>query len=140
MKKNQSYVFSVSLAPGCYRHIKISANAWLINLHSAILDAFEFDDDHAHAFFMNNRVWDDDDAYYAEMIDDEENHTTDYRLCDFDLKPGDKFCYVFDFGEEWRFGIKLLRTVDGDTDVPVVVREKGEAPPQYNYEFEEDTW
>ena len=33
------------------------------------------------------------------VIDDEENHTTDYRLYDFDLKPGDKFCYVFDFGK-----------------------------------------
>ena len=36
-----SYVISVSVGTGCYRHIQISKNATLYKLHEAILDAFE---------------------------------------------------------------------------------------------------
>ena len=42
----ESFVISVSLGTGCYRHIQISANATLYKLHQAILKAFEFEDDH----------------------------------------------------------------------------------------------
>jgi len=52
-----SYVISVSLGTGCYRHIKISSSATLFRLHQAILNAFEFEDDHMHAFFMDNKRW-----------------------------------------------------------------------------------
>ena len=45
-----SYVISVSVGTGCYRHIQISQKASLFRLHEAILEAFEFEDDHAHAF------------------------------------------------------------------------------------------
>jgi hypothetical protein len=72
----KSYIFSVSLGKGCYRHIKISGNDTLENLHIAILDAFGFRDDHAHAFFMDNRVWSDADAYFADMIEDADHSTT----------------------------------------------------------------
>ncbi len=37
----KSYVISVSLGTGCYRHIKIDADSALSQLSSAILDAFE---------------------------------------------------------------------------------------------------
>ncbi len=36
----KSYVISVSLGTGCYRHIKIDADSALSQLSSAILDAF----------------------------------------------------------------------------------------------------
>lgn len=45
-----SYVISVSYGTGCYRHIQIGANDTLSDLHKAILNAFEFDDDSQHAF------------------------------------------------------------------------------------------
>ena len=50
----RSYVISVSLAKGCYRHIRIPATATLYQLHKAILTAVAFEDDHANAFFMDN--------------------------------------------------------------------------------------
>lgn len=48
-------VISVSLGTGCYRHLKISDQAKLEELNDEILDAFEFINDHASAFLMNNR-------------------------------------------------------------------------------------
>ena len=44
---------------------------------------------------------------------------------------GQKFLYIFDFGEEWRFSCKVLRELDEPTEKPEVVRASGEAPEQY---------
>lgn len=124
----KSYVISVSLGSGCYRHIQISASSTLAELHEAILDAFEFDDDHAHAFFMDNKKWSDWDCYYMEGMGDDYRTTSRYSLRQVGLHKGMQFKYVFDFGDEWTFQCKVLRVVDEITKEPVVVRRKGEAP------------
>lgn len=136
-----SYVISVSLYAGCYRHIQISAAATLFDLHCAILDAFEFDDDHAHAFFMDNKKWSDWDSYYAEGIEEGLRTTQRHKLNRAGLCKGKQFKYIFDFGDEWTFQCKVLKEMEEKTDKPVVVKSKGEAPPQYagwEDEWEED--
>jgi hypothetical protein len=52
-----SYIVNVSLGKGLYRHIRIPADATLFQLHRATLDAFGLEDDHAHAFFMDDQLW-----------------------------------------------------------------------------------
>ncbi len=138
--KEISYVISVSAGKGCYRHIRIDGSCTLFELHECILDAFEFFDDHAHAFFMNNRAWDESDAYYAEMVDEDQEyrHTSDVRLKELGLAVGGKFLYVFDFGEEWRFACRVLKVLGEATAEPEVVRCVGEPPEQYG--LEEDDW
>lgn len=126
-----SYVISVSLGTGCYRHIQICKNATLYKLHEAILDAFEFVDDHAHAFFMDNKTWSQADAYYSMKMDGHERLTKGRKLEKLNLVKGSQFKYVFDFGEEWRFQCKVLRELEEDTKTPVVIREVGKAPFQY---------
>jgi len=126
-----SFVISVSLMPGCYRHIQISSDATLVELHEAILEAFEFDDDHAHAFFMDNQAWSDTNAYYSDMIEDADLFTTDFTLDSVINSDDQKFKYIFDFGEEWTFQCKVLKRIEEETELPTVVRAKGEAPPQY---------
>lgn len=134
---NKSYVISVSLGTGCYRHIRISGKATLEGLSDAILDAFDFDNDHLHAFFMNNRAWDDEDCYYSPYAEDEFRTTDSCKLQFINLEVGKKFLYIFDFGDDWRFQCKVLNILDEDTKEPVVVRTKGVAPLQYS-EFDED--
>lgn len=137
-----SYVISVSAGTGCYRHIQISQKASLFRLHAAILEAFEFDDDHAHAFFMDNRVWSQYDAYYSMKMDGDERLTKGRKLENLDLKKGSQFKYVFDFGDEWRFQCKVLRELEEDTKTPLVIRSVGESPEQYpdweEYEDEDE--
>lgn len=140
IQTSHTYVVSVSCGTACYRHIRISAGMTLFDLHEAIIDAFEFIDDHAHAFFMNNRIWDDDDSYYSDMIEEEERFTTDYKLHELELEVGSKFKYVFDFGDEWVFECKLLKILDETTKVPEVILEKGEPPLQYDYDDEDDDY
>lgn len=126
-----SYVISVSLGTGCYRHIQISGNSTLETLHRAIIDAFEFDDDHAHAFFMDNEVWSARENYCAAGIRNDGRTTDQYRLSQVGLSKGMKFKYLFDFGDQWVFQCKVLRTVEDVSEKPVVIRSKGTAPEQY---------
>lgn len=137
----KSYVVSVSLGTGCYRHIRIGEQETLDRLHEVILNAFGFADDHAHAFFMDDRYWSSVRAYYSDYIDDAEKHSRDVTLRRLRLKKGEKFKFLFDFGDEWRFQCKVLRELEERTDFPGVVRTVGEAPEQYpdwEEKYEED--
>ena len=142
LKGNESYVISVSPQVRCYRHLRIGASATLYDLSDAILDAFDFADDHAHAFFMNNRGWDDTEAYYCPEIfeemeedgEDPKGSTEDVTLGDLRLSEGKKFLYIFDFGEEWRFACKVLKVLPESTEDYEIVRAVGKAPDQYGYD------
>ena len=136
--EGQSCVISVSLEKGCYRHIQINGGDTLADLSDAILDAFGFDNDHLHAFFMDNHAWSDQDAYYADgMDDDDTSYTSDAILDEMELYEGRPFKYVFDFGDDWRFQCKVLKWKDEVVDEPRVIRSVGEAPQQYG-DWEDD--
>lgn len=138
-----SYVISVSLGTGCYRHIQISSSATLFRLHQAILNAFEFEDDHMHAFFMDNKRWSQEDCYVSSKSEPTDRLTKRYSLEKAGVAKGKKFLYLFDFGDEWVFQCKVLRELDEKTDIPGVVRSAGEAPeqyPQYDEDWEEYEW
>ena len=55
------------------------------------------------------------------------------------MTAGRKFKYVFDFGDDWTFQCRVLRELDEITAEPVIIRKKGEAPPQYP-EWDEEDW
>jgi hypothetical protein len=127
-----SFVISVSLVTGCYRHIRISGQATLEELSDAILDAFGFYNDHMHEFFMDNRAWSDYDSYVMRTEYPEEGrYTCDYTLLEAGLYPRQKFLYIFDFGDCWRFACRVLKVLDEPAAEPQVVRSKGEPPEQY---------
>lgn len=135
-----SYVISVSQRTGCYRHIRISATASLHKLHKAIIDAFGFDDDHEHAFFMDNRVWSHESSFFSSQMRPGNPTTRKCKIEKLGLSKGDKFKYLFDFGDEWVFQCKVLQVLDEATSKPVVVRSVGEAPeqyPEYGDDFDE---
>lgn len=126
-----SYVISVSVGTGCYRHIQISKNATLYKLHKVIINAFDFEDDHAHAFFMDNHYWSGYAAFFSMKMHGDERLTKSYKLEKLNLAKGDQFKYLFDFGEEWRFQCKVLRELEENVDIPCVIRSVGESPEQY---------
>ena len=134
-----SYVISVSAGTGCYRHIQISKSATLYKLHKAIIDAFDFEDDHAHAFFMDNHYWSGNAAFFSMKMHGDERLTKSYKLEKLNLSKGDQFKYLFDFGDEWRFQCKVLRELDEQLDIPCVIRSMGESPEQYP-EWEDEAW
>ena len=74
-KVKKTFVISVSQGTGCYRHIRISADKTLNDLSDEILDAFSFDHDHLHSFFMDNRLWSLDQIYSLDPTEPDEPDT-----------------------------------------------------------------
>ena len=132
-KVNKSIVLSVSIVKGCYRHIQVSLNDTLEDLADIIIWAFDFCNDHAHAFFMDNQVWSDYDCYYMAEVDEEDEyrHTCDVKLSKLGLQKDDKFKFVFDFGDSWEFQCRVLRVIDEDTNEAEIIRSVGKSPEQY---------
>jgi len=139
MLMERSLVLSVSLGTGCYRHIQIGEDETLMALSSAILSAFDFYDDHMHAFFMNNRAWDSDAEFVCPGgdLDGARGFTDKVKLSKFRFIKGDKFLYIFDFGDDWRFQIKVLRVIDEPVKRYVILKSIG-LVSQYGNEFDED--
>ncbi|MGH2532924.1 MAG: hypothetical protein ACRDJW_11560 [Thermomicrobiales bacterium] len=55
---------------------------------------------------------------------------------------GGVFLYLFDFGDEWHFGVKLVRTsetVASKAHFPRIVAAHGQAPPRYP-DLDEEEW
>ena len=104
----RSLVLSVSVGTGCYRHIQIGEGETLMALSNAILNAFDFYNDHLHSFFMNNRAWDQDAEFVCPGgdLDGALGYSDKVKLSNFRLVKGDKFMYLFDYGDEWRFQTK----------------------------------
>lgn len=135
------YTFRVRMLGGGYappnpqeiwRDIEIAANQVVAELGDAIPLAFDFDLDHMWAFYLTGKAWDQEGSY---NIDDPEVDEVVIRELPLPGPSGTKeFLYIYDFGDEWYFGVQLQRTsdaVDPDADYPRVVAKHGEAPPQY---------
>lgn len=141
---NQSLVLSVSLGRGCYRHIKVSACSTLEDLADMILQAFEFDNDHMYAFFMDDKLWSESKAYYCDSENMDKPFGTskqsiNTKLGAFEFEPKEKFKFLFDFGDEWVFQCKVLKVLEEETTGFQVVKRTGEAPAQYpDWEDEEE--
>ena len=56
------------------------------------------------------------------------------------LEQGREFLYIFDYGDEWRFRIRLhaINPDASEGDYPRIVQSVGEAPAQYEDWEDED--
>ncbi len=222
----KTFVFHIWIPPvhTVWRKLELRADQTLQDLHLAIQDAFEFDDDHLYSFFMSGKPWDQSTEYSlpegtaearmeaellefyqafmederdtetktneitevmgmppaivqslleqarqlslqkpqeGELIDsiaenvfginvsgdpffdpdeDEPGDATTTRLDDLQLVKGKKFLYLFDYGDQWEFSIRVhqinLNAPEGD--YPRLVKSKGDPPPQYPDVDDED--
>ncbi len=134
-RKSGVYTFKISLSPGIWRRVAMQDTATLDDLHRAIQKHFCFDDDHLYAFYMDGNKFS-DDCYNSPISGDEPN-AEKAEVGDLDLIEGQDFLYLFDFGDEWTFNIKLEK-INSQTDTNVLeevqlIDGKGEAPEQYSW-------
>ncbi|MBE0479009.1 plasmid pRiA4b ORF-3 family protein, partial [Candidatus Aerophobetes bacterium] len=133
-----TFIFKVSLGKS-WRKIAISGEDTLDDLQTVINDAFGFDFDHLYAFFMDGKRWS-HNAINAPGCD-EGPYTDDFCIGELNLSPGQEFLYLFDFGDECCFWVKLEKIKDDEIGLSKakVIESKGEAPEQYpSWEDEED--
>ena len=43
------------------------------------------------------------------------------------------FTYLFDFGDQWQFDIKVMEIREGTVEKPELIKAVGDAPEQYPY-------
>ncbi len=101
-------------------------------LSTTILDAFDFDHDHLYQFTYKNRFGSLTHVCHPHM-DGKPFYTDEILIGDIPLQPGSSMTYLFDFGDNWEFNVKLERIdpVDKKMKKPRVIKSFGEAPEQY---------
>ncbi|MBC8344159.1 MAG: plasmid pRiA4b ORF-3 family protein [Bacteroidetes bacterium] len=126
------YTFKVSLYSDLWRKINISHKHYLSDLHKAIQEAFDFDNDHLYAFYIGGKRKT-GKAIYCSYVEEEGKTADEINIADLRLFRGQKIFYLFDFGDEWWFDIKLLK-IDKESPLPaqpVIVGSEGESLDQY---------
>ena len=147
-----TYVFRVRILGGFYappgalriwREVELAADQTLAELGEHIPAAFGFDDDHLWSFFLSGKPWD-RASEYARLPDPpigrDKRGAAGLRVGDAPARK--EFLFLFDYGDEWHFGVKLVRTGQDEPGAryPRVVASQGQAPPQYPDLDDEEDW
>jgi hypothetical protein len=130
-----NYVFKVSLDKDIWRKIMLSHKQTLLDLHLTIQKAFDFDNDHLYAFYMDGKRY--SRQVYNSIMNGEGPYVDDAVIGELEIYQGQKILYLFDFGDSWKFEVELLKIINDDelVEESQIVEIKGEAPDQYqNYD------
>jgi len=134
------YRFKVSLRekPDIWRVIEIKGNQMLSSLHKAIFNAFDRFDEHLYSFFMSGKSYDKESEYISPYPEAPKSSqlATRIRIDTLFLHPGQKFLYLFDYGDEWWHEVEFIGRSNKAArgNYPRVVKKQGKSPPQYSSE------
>jgi hypothetical protein len=149
-----SYRFRVKASwnpRGLYRDIVVGSDRTLEDLQRTINTSFGLDFDHLWFFGMGQDYWrsrvkylcpwefenPDQMGEWFEFFSgrrfEERHNAAEVALGDLNLSVGDRLCYLFDYGDEWRFYMILEEERDGDPSdkAPIIGRKKGDDVVQY---------
>ena len=121
-----------------YRDVSIRHTQSFLDLHEAILRAYEFDNKHKATFYRSNDHWQRGREISLEQYEKEYkappllmNETT----IGSEIKnPNQKFIYQYDFNKNWTFLVELINVSRDESvkmDYPALVKSEGIAPSQY---------
>lgn len=131
----------------CTRTIDIKGSSSLEKLARTIIDAYNFDFDHAFGFFDNlNNPYRSNESYtlFADMDDiDTPKNAKGVKKTKLSsaFEAGKTLVFLFDYGDEWIFHVNCSSVGKTDPDIkyPLVIASKGKAPEQYpDYDEEYD--
>lgn len=137
MKKQYSIkVYPAGRGREVYRNIEICGDQSLDQLCSAILEAFDFSEDHLYEFCMDNRMYS-KNSYrsFSEFGEPSTNITLD----ELELCKGQKFSLHYDFGDDWMFTITVSRIDEVQEKRETrIVKAKGDI--QQYPDYDNDEW
>ncbi len=149
-KSDIEYVFKVNLkaARRIFRTLALRGDQTLDDLHNAIFEAFDRFDPHLYSFYFpkapgRRRTAGPRPTEYtsAQMFDDPSRFdAAATRLDKLRLKPGKKFDYLFDFGDEWwhEGTVVAVNRADPQGKYWEIRQSQGESPPQYEEEYDDE--
>jgi hypothetical protein len=143
MAQNDTFIIRVALngKGSIYRDLEIEPSKSLYRLAEAIVAAFDFDFDHAFGFYSGDPFGARRKHPYYELFADRGEGDVGARsvkktkIAEAFPTVGHSLLFLFDYGDEWRFKVKLKGTgrKTPKTRYPRVVASNGEAPKQYEY-------
>ena len=137
----QTYTFKVTYLrdPEIWRTIEIAARQNLHDLHNAIQEAFDFDNDHLYSFYLSGRAWDKTSEYAHPSANGP--NAAQARIGELNLRMKHRLLYLFDYGDEHRFEVQLIASNPDapQADYPRVIEKHGDNPEQYPG-WDEDEW
>lgn len=130
-----------------WRDIVVGEDRTLTEFQSVLNRAVGLNQDHLWFFGTDQDYWDSDVQYKrpeeieqsaGRFMGDEEEYdagetTIGQMARQLDLEERDRICYLFDYGDEWRF-YAILKEINDDAPSdkePEVVNEKGDPLEQY---------
>jgi hypothetical protein len=122
-----------------YRDVAIRHSQTFLDLHGAILKAYEFDTKHKATFYRSNDNWQRGREISLEKYDEKQYKAEPLIMTETALgtevkAPNQRFIYVYDFNKNWTFLIELIN-VDKEENkklsYPTTIRSEGIAPSQY---------
>lgn len=121
-----------------YRDIAIRHKQHFLDLHQAILKAYEFDSKHAATFYRSNDKWQRGREIslekYNKQYKAEPLMMANTLISSEIFDPNQKFIYQYDFVRNWSFMVELINVSKEENpklDYPATVRVEGIAPSQY---------
>lgn len=148
-----AYRFRVKFAPdptSLWRDILVGADRTITEFQSAINPAVGLDQGHLWFVGTDKDYWDSDIKYQCpqeyeqshgdgpvfrtERLEHAAEVTIGELTRQLDLEEHDRLCYLYDYGDDWRFYaiLKELRNDEPSDTEPGVVNEKGEPLDQYD--------
>ena len=86
-------------------NIQMSKKDSLFDLHAEILSVNKWHPEHSFSFFMSDKFWDDENEYAGDPFSAGKSKI---KLEKLNLKSGDIFLFLYDYGDEHRFKISVL--------------------------------
>ena len=136
------YRFKVSFEKEMYRIIEIAGSDTFEDLHLAIQDAIDFENDHLYYFSLTGKSAVYNSFAFWSPDGDDGVRTTMVQIGETNLYKGQQILYYFDFGASWNFDVVLL-DIEENTAEPKeykITQKIGESPKQYDWDgdWEED--
>lgn len=101
----QVRVTLLGITPAVWRRLLLPGNTKLEQVHECIQGAFGWQNCHLHEFEIAGKRYGDSDGNGNRALISERG--TKSKLKFFDLQVGDKFLYIYDFGDDWQHELEI---------------------------------
>lgn len=139
-----------------WRDIIVGGDQTLDEFQTVLNRTVGLDQDHLWFFGTDQDYWG-SEIQYKRPEEIEQSHggllggeteynageiTIDQMVRQLALSESDRICYLFDYGDEWRFYaiLKEINESKPDNTFPEVVNQKGDPVEQYRLPNEEEEW
>lgn len=119
--------------PTVWRRVTVPDGFTFTKFHRVIQAAFGWED--AHLFQFSPKGWGSSPVIEIPTPDYDEGeaerlHATKTKLSGIFTKEGQKFVYIYDFGDDWQHSIILEEKLAEETKTATVVAGEGACPPE----------